>query len=204
MGNSINRSQAEALADGFLNNVGDDKGFRPKEVYTELILLAGELLISAQNNLNATNSNASGKLSASLEVQEPQQSGSILKTDVTMLTYGQYVNKGVKGVVSGQGKFSFKNLGVSKKMIASLIQSKSKASNKISSTNTKKSISRNEKKNQSISDIASVFGAAVNIKKFGIKPTGFIDKAIVTTEQKVQDRLGKALKVDIINSMNNL
>ena len=34
--------------------------------------------------------------------------------------------------------------------------------------------------------------------------TGFIDKAIVTTEQKVEERLGNALVVDILTSMESL
>jgi hypothetical protein len=42
---------------------------------------------------------------------------------------------------------------------------------------------------------------ARSIKQHGIKPTGFLDKAIATTRNKISDRLGAALRIDIISSI---
>ena len=205
MGKSISRSQAEDLAKGLTATGGQSKdNFAPVESYTEMILLAGSLVEAAQLNLNATNSNASGSLSDSLQVGEIQSEGSAVRIPITMAFYGRFVNKGVKGVVSGIGLYSFKNLYFSRAMITSLMKSKQAAGKKITSTNTAKTISKNEQKNKSISDISSAFGAAVNIKKYGIKATGFIDKAIITTQSMIKDKLGKALKIDIMNSLTTL
>lgn len=202
MSKSIGRSQAAALAEGFLNSQGSTKdSFQPRETFTQLFLLAGKLVESAQDNLNQNHSNGSGSLSESLEVQEPEQSGSIVRADITMNFYGRFVNKGVKGTVSGDGLYAFKNNYFSKEMIKSLEVSKSKSASKITSTNPRKSVSQVEKKSKSISDVSSAYGAAINIKKYGIKATGFIDKAIIKTQSITKDILGKALKVDIINSL---
>ena len=187
----------------FLDNVGVSK-LEFTKTTNVLEQLAGEFVDEAQKNLNATNSNSSGSLSNSLEVQEPVTTESTMRVDVTMLIYGKFINKGVKGIVGGSGLYSFKNLYPSKLMISSLMASKSKAQSKTSSTNTKKTISQNEKKNANISQIGSAWGAAVNIKKFGIKPTGFIDKSVISIMPKVKNELGKAFKIDIITSMEKL
>lgn len=203
---SISQSQAEALADGFFNSSGSSKSeFKPVKLLSRILLIAGSIVKEAQVNLNRKPSPSSGKLSDSLEISDPIKSGSVIKCDVSMFMYGQFVNKGVKGVKSGSsnGGFAFKNLGVSKAFISSLEHGRSSASSKITSTNTKKTVSRNEKKNATISEVASAWGAAVNIKKFGIKPTGFIDKAVATIGGKVETQLGISLQVDVLNSLQN-
>ena len=203
---SIGKSQAEALAEGFLSTQGAGKGvFKPAKLLSQVLLIAGSIVKEAQVNLNKTNSNASGVLSDSLDISDPTQEGSIFKCEIKMQYYGQFVNKGVKGVKSGSSNagYSFKNLGVSKAFITSLERSRSKASAKITSTNTSKTISQNERKNAKVSEVSSAWGAAINIKKFGIKPIGFIDKAVSTIGGKVETQLGIALKIDIENSLSN-
>jgi hypothetical protein len=203
---SISQSQAEALSNGFLSTEGAGKGdFKPAKLLSQVLLIAGSIVKEAQVNLNKTNSNASGALSDSLDISDPTQEGSVFKCEIKMQYYGQFVNKGVKGVKSGSSNagYSFKNLGVSKAFITSLESSRSKAGAKITSTNTSKTISQNEKKNAKVSEVSSAWGAAINIKKFGIKPTGFIDKAVNTIGGKVEKQLGIALKIDIENSLSN-
>lgn len=200
---SIDKAQALALADNYLDTQGADKdavNFLPRETYSEFIRLAFELADDAKNNLELTNSVSSGDLSDSIEPSEPEMIGKVLRIDIPMLYYGKFINKGVKGVVSGRGLYQFKTLFPSRSMLASLENGKGAAQRKISNTNTKKTVSAYEKKNAKVSS-ASAWGAAVNIKKYGIAPTNFMDKAIVTTRDKVADRLGMALKVDIINSL---
>src|ERR1700761_799643 len=98
---SIGKAQAAALADGFLDSFGSSKDdLRPKETFTEIILLAGELIQSCQQNLNQSNSNASGSLSSSLIAGEPALNGKVFSLDMLMNFYGQFVNKGVKGTRS--------------------------------------------------------------------------------------------------------
>lgn len=202
---SISKAQALALSDGFLDSLGGDKdGLQPRETFSEIIILAGELVEAAQDNLNGTNSNASGKLSASLIAGEPVQVGNVLRVDMLMNYYGQFVNKGVKGTKGGSSTagYSFKYDTPSRKMVDAIKgwQKNGKAST--TNTNAKKSTSRNEKKNASIAAIDSAYAIARSIVQKGLKPTGFLDKAIITTQGKVQDRLGAALKIDIINSIS--
>lgn len=202
-GMGISKSQALALADGFLDNVGtDDKDeLQPRETFSELFLLAGEFIEDAQHNLNQTNTNASGKLSASLHLGEPREVGSTVSVDVMMNFYGDFVNKGVKGTKSGQGKYQFRSPFPSPKMVEALKKGINRAKKSTTNVNRSKSTSRNEIKNVRISDIDKAYGAGRNIKMYGIKPTGFIDKAVVSTARKVQDRLGAAFEIDILNSI---
>lgn len=199
---SINKAQAEALADGFLDDIGMDKpgDLQPRETLSALFLLAGTLVESAQENLNNSNSVASGKLSKSLEAEEPIAHGQIVQVDVTMLFYGQFINKGVKGVKSGAGQFSFKTEQPGRKMINSFKEYIRSAKSKIRSTSSK-TISQNEKKNLSISENTSAYLMARATKRHGIKATHFMDKAIDKTTKEVDEQLSAALRVDIINSL---
>lgn len=199
---SISQSQAELLAEPFLDDLGETKDeLQPRETLTELFLLSGEFIDDAQKNLNKSNSNASGELSSSLVLNEPEETGSTVRVDVMMNFYGQFVNKGVKGTKSGAGLYAFKNNFPSREMINSLKKSISRAKASTFNTNKRKSVSSNEIKNANISEIDKVWGAARNIKMYGIKATGFLDKAVITTTAKVGDRLGKAFAIDIINSI---
>jgi hypothetical protein len=63
---SISHQQAQAIADGFLDSLGEDKeAFQPQETYTQLVLLAGALVAEAAENLERSNATHSGKLSTS-------------------------------------------------------------------------------------------------------------------------------------------
>lgn len=200
---SIARAQAEALADGFLDSFGLDKdGLQPRETFTEFILLAGEFIESAQDNLNAANTNASGSLSSSLIADEPVQNGKTMQIDVNMNLYGQFVNKGVKGTKAGSSTagYSFKYDLPSRKMLAAIKDWQTKAAASVTNTNAKKTVSRNELKNTAISDLSKTYAIARSILQKGIKPTGFLDKAVQTTTSKVADRLGSALRIDLQNA----
>src|SRR5689334_18091338 len=106
---SISKQQAEALAEGFLDNLGPGKeGLPPRNTFTEIILIAGELVEDAQWNLNKTNSIASGSLSESIVALEPQLNGGVLSIDIEMNYYGKFINKGVRGTQGGVGQYVFK------------------------------------------------------------------------------------------------
>lgn len=202
---SIGKAQAQALASGFLNNLGtDDKsGLIPRESLSELFLLAGEFIEDAQSNLNETNSNASGSLSRSLVIENPKQTGTAISVDIMMSKYGEFINKGVRGTKSGSSKagYSFKSPFPSRAMVEALRASIGRAKRSTTNVNRLKSTSKNEIKNVKISDISKAYGAGRNIKMYGIKANSFIDKAFTATESKAADRFGAAFKIDIINSL---
>lgn len=199
----MTKAQADLLADGFLDTLeGEDKSvLQPKETFSEIFQLAGELVQSAQDNLIQSNSNASGGLSKSIILSDPREQGGVVSVDIMMAEHGQYIDKGVKGTRSGQGEYKFKTENPSSKMLANLMRGIIKAKRKTTNVNANKSTSKNELKNASLSKLTKAWGAAVNIKRYGIAPTGFMSKAITATEQKIEDRLGKALEIDITNSI---
>lgn len=201
---SISKIQAEALAEGFLDNIGSGKGgLQPKETFTDLVLLAGEFIEDAQDNLNKSAKNATGRLSESLQAGEPQTEGGLFKIDIYMAYYGAFQNKGVRGTRSGTSTagYSFKDEFPSQSMVKAIAEW---IKNAQISTRTVKQYSgygKHEIKNKSIAEYDNAYAVARSIKQHGIKPVGFLDKAAATTAQKVKERLGLALKVDILNSI---
>lgn len=198
---SISKAQAELLASDFLDNLGSDDTLQPKETFTDLVLIAGEMVEDMQDNLNASNSNASGALSSSIEISEPITEGNLFSVNIYMNYYGLFVNSGVKGTKSGSGVYSFKNDLPSKKMVDAIREWIKQGKIKVINTNKKKTISRNEKKNASIGSLDNAYAVARGIKQHGIKATGFLDKAIDNASKKVSERLGLALRADIIKSI---
>jgi hypothetical protein len=119
MANSITQAQAKLLADGFLDNIGDDE-LKPTESLSALIMLAGGLVDEAQRNLVKVDRVSSGDLSDSLRVLDPVQLGKTIRLDVSALRYYAYINDGVKGTRGGAGKYSFKKETVGGEFLKSL------------------------------------------------------------------------------------
>ncbi len=207
MGMSISKAQAEALADGFINSLGSGNvdDLDPRETFSELILLAGEFIEDAQQNLNNSNRVASGKLSESLQSTEPIMQDGKMVVDVNMLYYGLFINSGVKGTKSGRSTagYSFKYDKPSKKHVDAIrtwLQLAHLQTRTIKASNYK-GYGKHEKKRISLAKADAAYAVARAIKQLGIVPTGFLDKASGTTAQKVSDRLGAAFKIDIINAI---
>jgi hypothetical protein len=201
---SISKQQAAALAEGFLDNLGSSKSdFQPRETYTEVFLLVGELIDTAQNNLNKSNRIASGSLSESIIGDEPVMNAGVLRVDVLMNFYGAFVNKGVKGTRSGSSTagYSFKNEVVSQSMYDNIKDWIQSAKAKIRSVKKYKGYGKHEVKQKSIAQYDATYAVARSIKMHGLKPTGFMDDAIAKTKDKMGKRLGKALAVDIIDGL---
>ena|ERR1044072_1940888 len=201
---SISKAQAAALAEGFLDNLGSDKSqFQPKNTYTEVFLLVGELIDTAQNNLNKANRIASGALSESIVGDEPVMNAGVLRVDVLMNFYGAFVNKGVKGTRSGSSRagYSFKNEVVSQNMYDAIKNWIETARIKIRSVKKYKGYGKHEVKQKAIAQYDAAYAVARSIKQHGLKPTGFMDDAITKTTNKVQQRLGAALAIDVIDGL---
>lgn len=202
---SISKAQAAALAEGFLDNLGSskDEGFAPRNTLTELFLLAGELVEEMQDNLNRANITNSGALSESIVADEPTQNGSTVRMDVLMNFYGAFHNKGVKGTRSGRSLagYSFRNEIVSKNMYKAIDAWIKRARKTTRTVKKYKGYGKHETKRKSIAQYDSTYATARSIKMHGLKPTGFLDKAVASTEAKVSDRLGAALAIDIIDGL---
>lgn len=202
---SISKAQAEALAEGFLNNIGSSKDelFRPKGIFTEVVLLAGELVETTQDNLNKANITSSGKLSESIVADEPTQNGAAVSIDMLMNFYGAFHNKGVKGTRSGRSTagYSFKNEIVSDKMYNAIADWIKRAGRTTRTVKKYKGYGTHETKRKSIAQYDSTYATARSIKMYGLKPTGFLDNAVASTRSKVAARLGAALRIDVIDGL---
>jgi len=197
---SISKVQAEALADGFLDDIdaGSPDALQPRETISELLLLAAELVESAQDGLNAAKANASGELSKSIEVEEPKTAPGLIQVDISMNFYGQFVNKGVKGTKGGSGLYAFKSDMPGAAMVKSMQKYIKDARSKIGTVKHKIGY---ESKNAAVAEKQSAFAMARAVKQHGIKATYFMDLAIAETDQKVSERLGDALAIDVLNSL---
>jgi hypothetical protein len=197
---SISKQQAAALAEGFLDNLGSSKDeFQPKHTYTELFLLVGELIDTAQKNLYKAGLVSSGEGSASIVADEPIQNGGVISVDVLMNYYLQFHNKGVKGTRSGSSRagYSFKNEVVSRNMYNEIDGWIKRAGLSTRTVKKYKGYGKHETRRKSIAAIDSTYAMARSIKMKGLKPTGFMDSAIQSTSDKIEKRLGAALVLDI-------
>jgi hypothetical protein len=197
---SISKQQAAALAEGFLDNLGSSKDeFQPKHTYTELFLLVGELIDTAQKNLYKAGLVSTGEGAASIVADEPIQNGGIISVDVLMNFYLQFHNKGVKGTRSGRSTagYAFKNESVSRNMYNEIDGWIKRAGLSTRTVKKYKGYGKHETKRKSIAEIDKTYAMARSIKIKGLKPTGFMDSAIQSTSSKIEKRLGAALVLDI-------
>lgn len=196
--------QAEALAESFLDDIGSSKDeLQPRGVYSELILLAGEMVEDMQNNLIKSRAISSGALAESIVADEPEKKGDELIINIMMNFYGKFVNAGVKGTRRGKSTagYSFKNEVPSTKMVKAIADWIKRAQISVRTVKKYDGHGKHEVKQKSVAELDGAYAIARSIKQKGLKPRGFIDKAAATTTRKVRDRLGAALKVDIIDSI---
>ena len=201
---SISKAQAAALAEGFLDDLGSERGeFQPLELYTELFLIVGELIEAAQNNLNKANRIASGALSESLIADEPKKNGNVISVDILMNYYGAFVNKGVKGTRTGHSTagYSFRNEVVSRSMLEAIANWIERSRIKTRTVKKYKGYGKHEVKQKKIAQYDSAYAVARSIKIHGLKPTGFMDNAIAKTSSTIEKSLGAALVVDVLDGL---
>lgn len=205
MAASISNSQASFISSGQISNYGSAKDFEPRESLSALVKLAALLIENAQTNLEASGQVSSGALSDSFKASEPIEKNGAIHIEVSALDYYDFQNKGVRGTKGGasSGGYAFKNAFPSEAMVTA-IDKWIKHGHAVTTHILKKhAISKNEKKNTTLSDIDNAYMIARSIKIKGIKGTGYFDKAVKLAQAYAKDILGKALMVDVINSLPN-
>lgn len=203
MATSISKSQAKALADGFLDTIGSKDGLVPAESLSAIVQIAGTLVDEAQRNLNIRDKVASGALSESMKLRNPEAVGKSVRIDVEALYYYKFLNEGVKGTKGGSGKYAFKNNSVGKKMMTSIRKWVIREGLKAKTRTGGAAITKREGKRRSITETSNsvAYGISMAVKLKGIKRTNFFTDAVKTTQGQAKDQLAKALKIDIINSI---
>lgn len=203
MATSISKAQAKALADGFLDGIGGSRDeLKPKETLSEIIVLAGELVTQVQKNLIAADRIATGALSESFKVLNPELSGRDIRVDVEALHYYQFIDAGVRGTKSGTSAkgYSYKNKMPPVNTIRKwLIREGLKARTNVGG----RPITGREARRKSISETSNTiaFIIARSIKQKGLKRTNFFTKAVRKIRSKAKGQLAKGFKIDIINAI---
>lgn len=169
-----------------------------------LVKMAHRLVETSQINLQKRGTKASGKLDGNIKVKPIQTFGTKKSVDVTLPAYGQFLDKGVRGVNGGAGIFSFKNITPSRKMVAAIERWMRLRGKRVMKY---KAISKTERKDKRIKKIKTDLGkqaayiVARSIKKKGIKPTYFFTDALKTVEKDFKKEIAKGFKADLINTL---
>jgi hypothetical protein len=162
----------------------------------------------AVTNLNAQGKNDSGNLSDSIKIHQLKFMGNVytlkIKVDAPASKYFDFVNEGVSGTKTKYPtRFSFKNNKVSPEFARSIFKWMIRHSIKDIKYKKYSTISAQENKNRSVAKLrdggmSTAYAVAVNIKKKGIKPSHFWDKAFDKNYQKLADDVAAAFKKDVV------
>lgn len=212
MPTSITKSQVDALADGFISNALSTEGkeaLQPRNTLSVLYQLAGGLVDMAQKNLARSGKVATGSLSESIKVLNPEVVGKTIKIDIELLSYYKFIDAGVKGTKSGSSSkgYSYKDKMppvniIRKWLIKEGLAGEVDRKYKKLKLDTKVA-SRRDTFRKSITETSNsvAFAMARSIKMKGLKRTNFFSKAVASTERKAKQQLAAGFKIDIINAI---
>lgn len=225
MAKSIKQLQAELLSSGTLDKLGASKqDFAALETLPVLeqylVLAAANFIQKVKDNIEVLGISDTGALSDDIAQGDliKESNGYSISLgypkNSKAAKYYDFVNKGVKGVKSKtpNSPYSFKNIGVSRSMlknIASWVDRNGIRRNDVS-------ITKRQAKRESLSKMVSeaskkksiAYAVAVNIKKKGLKKTGYFDSAVDSYFGKdfavsVSKIIGQDIKVLIRQNGNN-
>ena len=217
--------QAEVLEAGFLEQISanqDDYILLNKLPLLEryLILAAANFILKVKDNIEVLGISDTGSLSDDISSGELVKESNGYSIEVgyprgsKAAKYYDFVNKGVKGVKSGtpNSPYAFKNIGVGREMlrnIKSWVDRNGIRRNDVA-------IIRRQATRQSLSNMVSeasrsknlAYAVAVNIKKRGLRKTGFFDSAVDSYFGRdfasgVSKIIGQDIKVLIRQNGNN-
>lgn len=203
---SISKVQHEALADGFLDLLGEDaQNFEKVElsdVNNTIIQLAAKYIDIVANKINEKDVASSGKMSDSMQPSMLEFDGKTYRIGITAPEYSTYQDEGVNGWAVDRGsRFSFKTRGVDPdgEMVKSVKQWIQREG--ASARNVGRAVTARERKGKSMPDptTRAAVRASYFIKKKGIKPRRFWKEATDEFVVEMEKELGIALKIDIIN-----
>lgn len=212
MAQSISKRQAQVLNTDYIDLLGEDSNnYAPASfpgVVDQLYNLALLLIESGQDELRAADKVSSGKLADSIAAQPMVIMGSVYSIDIDMASYYDFVNQGVNGWAKGYGSpYNFKKFAgksgrksgamvtaIRKWLIREGLQSRAKF----------RPITERETKAKKITDTSTKTAIIISkaVRKNGIKPSHFWDRAVDKTELAAADIFGEAFKIDIINALH--
>lgn len=206
---SIQNSQSILDFLGTIGSKDRGDGVSLNNTAKALVELADFMITTARNNLDKKGNMATGRTASSMKAVNIQTAAAKMSLDIEILSTYKFLDQGVKGVEGGTGKYAFKTKYPNKKMATAILKWLRKRG---AGGRTKdKAVSKNEAKNKRIYKKTSsadnlkslAYATAASIKKKGIRPTKFFSNAVKATEKLQKQKYAKALKLDIIQTINN-
>lgn len=228
MAKSNKQIEQEILA--FLDTIGESSAsFQEADTLQGLekliIEAASNFVLRVRENLQKANKIDTGELERSISQGDLINNNGIYEIEVGYLEgskgakYADYVNKGVKGVRSGEpsdSPYSFKNDKPGLSMILAIAKWYRRNAGFARRETQKTGLSAVQKKRKRLSKMANqadslkslAYATSVNIKRRGLKKTGFFDKAVQASFGSDFTRLvavvaGRQIQVNITKYGNN-
>lgn len=218
---TIAKNATKAANSGALDLIGvDSKDYKEVKfdsVIESLYEVALAFIKVARENLESADKVSSGGLSDSIIPLETTINGKIYTIQISIASYYDFVNKGVKGWQRGGGnspyQFKHPQKGGSGSKQSKFVNSIRKwliregLSQRAKEVGHKKSNSRDSvRKRRATNTDTSTRTAIViasQIRRHGIEPTGFWDKALIEVDSIMSRKFGEAFKYDIISNLIN-
>ena len=230
MAKSITQIESEVLAllesKGFgISATEFDEITELKGIEELMVLAAANFILQVQENLNQAGKIDTGTLASDIEKGEITNSGGVYSIDVgypkgsKASKYYDFVNKGVKGTRSGtpaDSPYSFRSDMPGPSMTSAIAGWYRRHASYGRKETQKKNLSAVQRKRKKLSKMVDAnkrlrslaFATAVNIKRRGLKKTGFFDKAIQSSfgpdfVKALAKITGKEIAINIKGNGNN-
>jgi hypothetical protein len=203
---SFSKVQHEALADGFIDLLGEDaKSFAPVELSdtkNTIVQLAAIYIGIVADKINEKDVVSSGNMADSMAPTMLEVDGPTFRIGITAPEYSSYQDEGVNGwAVNRNSRFSFRTRGVDPdgEMVKSVKQWIQREG--LSARNVKRAVTSREAKGKRMPDAttSAAVRASYFIKRKGIKPRHFWKDATEEFKSVMEKELGVAIKIDVIN-----
>jgi hypothetical protein len=230
MAKSIKQIEAEVLAKleskGFgISATEFDEITELKGIEELMVLAAANFILQVQENLNRAGKIDTGTLASDIEKGEITNSGGVYSIDVgyakgsKAAKYYDFVNKGVRGTRSGtpaDSPYSFRSDMPGPSMTSAIAGWYRRHASYGRRETQKKNLSAVQRKRKKLSKMVDAnnrikslaFATAVNIKRRGLKKTGFFDKAVQSSfgadfVKALAKITGKEIAINIKGNGNN-
>lgn len=197
---SISKSQLHFLEHGGVTTIGEltEKQTYFKDFAATMAYLAGQFALKIRENQLEVGAIGAGKGADKIVVGDVVMMGNTYEVSLSLPAYLEFVNSGVDGWSKSKGgKYKFKTKGTPDSMVK-LIKEWIIAKGLIRRIATQ--ITRSQIKDSALRQAKTT---AFMIKKMGIKPRHFIDKAKQEVMAMAEQELSQAIKVDIINNLTS-
>lgn len=211
MPRSMSSRQTALLESGFLDLNGEDRSLSKPvtldNLTNVLVYFAGLYIETAQDKLNKADRVSSGGLSDSIVPTKVIVFGKTISIDIKIADYYKFVDEGVRGWADekgGNSPYQFKKggIGPNSPMVKSIRKWVIKEGLKGKGKENAKGSLRDRKRN-SIQDTSTKTAIAISqgIRKKGLKPSHFWRDTKTEMRAILEQELGKALKIDIIQNL---